>query len=97
MKTFRKSASTETRNARKAIAFRGGARSLSTSLSSSQHVLSGRRLRRAARSGARIEGFEVAGEGARSGPTIAIEIDPHTRAALSLDPHDGTFLTCHFT
>lgn len=82
MKTFRKSASTETRNARKAIAFRGAARGLSASLSPSQHVLSGRRLRRAARSGARIEAFEVPEKGAPYRPAVAIDIDPFTRAIL---------------
>lgn len=97
MKTFRKAAATETRNARKAIASRGGTRSLSASLSPSQHVLSGRLLRRAARSGARIEASEVPGEGVRSGPTIAVEIDSRTRAMLSIEPHNRTILTCCFT
>ena len=82
MKTFRKSASTETRSARKAIAFRGGARSLSASLSQSQQVLSGRRLRRAARSGARIEAYVVPEKGETYRPTIAFDIDPYTRVIL---------------
>jgi hypothetical protein len=83
MKTFRKSASTETRNARKAIAFRGGARGLSATLSQSQHVLSGRRLRRAARSGVRIEAIEVREKGTPNRPTVAIAIDPFFRTILS--------------
>ncbi|HEX8554318.1 MAG TPA: hypothetical protein VF695_06390 [Sphingomonas sp.] len=83
MKTFRKSASTETRNARRAIAFRGGARNHSPNLSQSQQILTGRRLRRASRSGARIEGFVVPEEGAPHRPTIAIDIDPYLRTILS--------------
>lgn len=82
MKTSRKSASTENRNARKAIAFRGGASNQTPTLPPSQHVLSDRRLRRAARSSARLDIFVVPGEGAPYRPTIAVDIDPFTRMIL---------------
>nr|WP_314471481.1 hypothetical protein [uncultured Sphingomonas sp.] len=82
MKTHRMSKSTENRNARKAIAFRGGGSGLSAPLSQSQHVLSGRRLRRAARSAARLQAFVVPEEGAPRRPTVAVDVDPYTRAVL---------------
>ena len=75
MKTHRMSKSTENRNARKAIAFRGGGSGLSAPLSQSQHVLSGRRLRRAARSAARLQAFVVPEEGAPRRPTVAVDVD----------------------
>jgi hypothetical protein len=82
MKTFRKSASTEDRNARKAIAFRGGARRVGATIPQEQQIVSGRRLRRAARSGkARIDSYLVEdGVTLRHMPvTLAVLVDPYTR------------------
>jgi hypothetical protein len=83
MKTFRMSDSTENRNARKAIDFRGGTRRTGAKIPQEQQVMSGRRLRRAARSGkARIDKFMVQDDGTLRHLPADIDIDPQTCAFL---------------
>ncbi|KQS49516.1 hypothetical protein [Sphingomonas sp. Leaf198] len=83
MKTHRKSHSTENRNARKAIAFRGGARRTGATIPQEQQIVSGRRLRRAARSGkAPIDTFMIQDDGTLRHLLADVDIAPHTRAFL---------------
>ncbi len=85
MKTRRMSRSTENRNAHKAIAFRGGAPGADSKLSEGQQIVTGRRLRRAARSrSSRLQAFVLQDDGTLGRPTVEVDLDPFTRAVTRL-------------
>ncbi|MFD1033165.1 hypothetical protein ACFQ15_00670 [Sphingomonas hankookensis] len=82
MKTIRMSASTENRNARKAITALGGNRGRGVRIPQEMQIVSGRRLRRANRSGkAQIGTFMLEDDGTlRHLPVnLKVDVDPYTR------------------
>lgn len=82
MKTLRMSASTENRNARKAITALGGNRGRGVRIPQELQVVSGRRLRRATRSrNAQVGTFMLQDDGTlRHLPVnLKVDVDPYTR------------------